>query len=346
MSLRPWIVALLVLAAPSAAAEDVGWPVEIDAGEGWMVTLYQPQVDSFEDNDLGARAAVSVVGPDVPEPVFGAVWIVARLAVDRTLRVVRVESVEVPQVRFPEASEEGKERLAKLLEREIPTWDIEISLDRFLADLEVFEERMSVDGLNHDPPTILFATEPTALVTIDGEPKLLDIPGQVGQAFKVQYVVNSPFPLMYDPRGELFYLYGGEVWFSAREATGPWHITGSIPSTVRHLAPKDESEKPSKKRGSGPVPKVIVATEATELIVSAGEPEWSAIEGLDLCCRVGGTGVSLSQDLGASSRRMSCRRSLQRFRPTLEWEMSESTSPAPRRHRRRCWTHRFPRPRR
>ncbi len=79
---------MLLLLAPATFAEDVGWPVEIDAEGGWTVTLYQPQVDRLEENDLHSRAAVSVTGPGVPEPAFGAVWIVARLEVDRDRRMM------------------------------------------------------------------------------------------------------------------------------------------------------------------------------------------------------------------------------------------------------------------
>jgi hypothetical protein len=283
MSLKLRVAAGLLFIAVPAIADDIGWPVVIDAGEGWEVTLYQPQVDDFSDNDLQCRAAVSVTGPDVPEPVFGAVWITARLDIDRQNRTVQIAAVEVPDVRFPEASEEGKQRLADLLESEIPTWDLDISLDRFLADLEELEGALSVDGLKHDPPIILFSTEPAMLVTIDGEPRLRDIPGQVGQSHEVQYVVNSAFPVMYDPRSLLYYICGGgELWYSSRTLEGSWYNTRAIPSSVKFVAPKEEQSEDEPTVRGGPAPKIVVATEPTELIVSAGEPEWARIEGLDL----------------------------------------------------------------
>ncbi len=277
------VVSVLLLVAPMAVAEDVGWPVEIQAEGGWTVTLYQPQVDSLEGTHLETRAAVSVVGPGVPEPVFGAVWITARLDIDRDRRLVRVESVQVPQVRFAEASEEAKQKLASLLEREIPTWDIEVSLDRFIADLEADTARASVQGLNHEPPTILLATEPAMLVVIDGEPVLRDIPGQVGQSHKVRYVVNTPFAVMYDPRSEYYYLSGGEdLWYRAADIKGPWQVTRAIPSTVKFLAPGQDGGAERPPGNGGPPPRVIVAFEATELIVTAGEPRWQTLPGLGL----------------------------------------------------------------
>ena len=212
MPSRIWAL-IILLVAPGAFAGEIGWPVEIDAEGGWTVTLYQPQVDGLVDNDLQSRAAVSVVGPGVSEPVFGAVWIVARLDVDRAARTVRIDSVEVPDVRFPDASEEGKEQLARLLEREIPRWDLEISLDRFIVSLEMIENNPSVEGLKHDPPAILWSTRPAVLVSIDGEPELRKNPWLRGQKHDILHVANSPFPILYDTRGERYYLYGGgELW--------------------------------------------------------------------------------------------------------------------------------------
>jgi hypothetical protein len=56
--------------------------------------MYQPQVDSFDQNVLEARAAVSVMRADgTGEPAFGAVWISAKLDIDREERLVVVRGV-------------------------------------------------------------------------------------------------------------------------------------------------------------------------------------------------------------------------------------------------------------
>jgi len=276
-------VAALLLAAGTVSAEELGWPVEIDAEGGWTVTLYQPQVDGLDGNDLQSRAAVSVVGPGVPEPVFGAVWISARLDVDRAARLVLIESVKVPDVRFPEASEEGKEQLAKLLEREMPSWDLEISLDRFIASLEMIENNPSVEGLKHEPPVILWSDTPAVLVSIDGEPELRKNPWLRGQKHDILHVANSPFPILYDTRGELYYLYGGgELWYRAKDVKGPWSVTRAIPSTVKFQIPEQLRAETASTSAGGTAPEIIVVTEPSELIVTDGEPAWAEIDGLDL----------------------------------------------------------------
>jgi len=282
MASRIWAL-IFLLVASGASAGEIGWPVEIDAEGGWVVTLYQPQVDGLIDNDLQSRAAVSVVGPGVPEPAFGAVWISARLAVDRAARTVRIDSVEVPDVRFPEASAEGKDELARLLEREIPTWDLEISLDRFIASLELIENNPSVEGLKHDPPVVLWSQTPAVLVPIDGEPELRRNPWLRGQKHDVLHVANSPFPILYDTHGEIYYLYGGgELWYRAKDVFGPWSVTRAVPSTVSFQIPEELRESTAKASARGKAPEIIVVTEPSELIVTNGEPVWAEIDGLGL----------------------------------------------------------------
>jgi len=65
-----------------AVDEPLGWPRDLDTEKG-VVTVYQPQIESFKGETLECRAAVSVQekGKDDP-PVFGAVWLKARMATD------------------------------------------------------------------------------------------------------------------------------------------------------------------------------------------------------------------------------------------------------------------------
>jgi len=208
---------------------------------------------------------------------------VARLAIDRDRRMVSIADVQVPLVRFPEASEEGKGKLAELLEREIPGWNIEISMDRFAAGLELAEEKPSVAGLKHDPPRILWSTKPAVLVFIDGQPMLQEVPGQTGQKFKAKYVVNSPYPILFDTRGELYYLFAGDDdWFRSEDVMGPWEYTRAVPATIKYLIPEKERSTNKSSTSETDLPEIIVVTEPSELIEFAGDPQWAELEGLDL----------------------------------------------------------------
>ena len=78
---------LLALLAHGARAEDPGWPREISLA-GAQVVIFQPQLDAFEGNSIGARVAVAVTPAGASEQVFGAVWLESKLEIDRDTRTV------------------------------------------------------------------------------------------------------------------------------------------------------------------------------------------------------------------------------------------------------------------
>ncbi len=143
-------------AATSVAQDDENpWPIQIDDPRATIV-IFQPQPESFENNTVTSRAALSVTETGKTEPVFGVMWTSARLETDRDTRTARILDVEVTAVRFPESTPEREQALAQIIESEIPQWDLEISLDRLLTSLEILKERRITGGqLKTDPPVIL-----------------------------------------------------------------------------------------------------------------------------------------------------------------------------------------------
>ena len=274
------VAAVVVLSGNRVSiAIEEDWPREIRVPEGKIV-IYQPQLESFEGNTLTGRAAVSVTPKDAAEPTFGAVWMSARVSTDRNTRMMTLLDVSVTNTRFPKADPAKLEKLSSILEAEIPRWNLEISLDRILAMLELVEkEQAAATGLKSTPPKIIFSTQPAMLVTIDGEPKLDAV-----EKSNVKRVVNTPFLILSDPATGKYYLYGGNRWFSAFSMTGPWTAEPNLPSSVRSVAELNFGVNPeSEKEGKDePVPQIIVATKPTELIQSAGQPKYSMIGDTDL----------------------------------------------------------------
>jgi hypothetical protein len=288
--------ATLLLVAGSGAAfaalqeePEEGWPREIPV-DGGTVLVYQPQSDTFEGNTLSGRAAVSVTPAD-EEPVFGTVWFEARLETDRDERMATVDDVSVTRVGFAGADDEHKDGLARLLEREIPAWELDISMDRLLKDIELAETRLkAAQGLNMEPPIILFSMEPAILVTIDGEPRMQQVEGS-----DLMRILNTAFTIIFDRDARTYYLGAGEdQWYTAPEYEGPWALTDQVPSDVAALAPEPlpeedfppdeppEGAETEEMQEPGPPPAIMVATEPTELIVIEGEPEYTPISGTDL----------------------------------------------------------------
>ena len=276
------VVCALVLAfvssVPPICADDDpgnGWPREIDTAEG-VVTMYQPQVDSLEGDIIAGRSAVMVQPEDGSEPLFGAVWIEARIITDLDSRVVTFDDIRIPQVRFPEVTEDREQKLIDLLTSEMPTWNVEMSLDRLVTALDLAERaNQAAEDFDDSPPTILFREEPSVLVTIDGTPQLREIPNT-----GIQGVTNSPFLIAQDPKSKNdFYLYAGsDTWYRASSAEGPWTVTQKVPDPIRQLQPEDEeiSEEEAAEGPSTP-PALVVTTEPAELIVTDGPLEYTPI---------------------------------------------------------------------
>ena len=297
---------LVGMTAVHVQAAEGDWPIRIDNPNA-SILVYQPQVETFTEDKLTGRTAVSITKTGETEPVFGAMWIDARVQTDRDTRMVSILEAKVTRVRFAEATEEKEKQLGDIIEKEIPQWDLFISLDRLLTGLDLAErQEESASALKFDPPVIIFADEPTVLVTIDGEPQLSKVEGS-----DQMLVVNTPFLLALDTKSKRYYLDGGDLWYAADSATGPWEVTDSVPEEILSWkvteedegdnTPPDEAdseetpviEEDDASSGDADseedpvkidtrVPKVIVATEPTELIVSDGKPEFEPIEGTGL----------------------------------------------------------------
>ena len=244
--------------------EAAGWPRAITVPQA-SILIYQPQLESFEGNALTGRAAVSVTPADSATPVLGVVWMPARV--------------------FPNATDDQRTRFEALLERELPDWELTLSLDRLLASLAIVERERAVDAdLRAEPPRIVFDTEPTILVSIDGEPRMLPI-----EDTNLQRMVNTPFTILFAENTRTYYLHAGaETWYTAATLDGAWQSTTAVPSSVSRLAPPPQ-EKPAaadpaaqEPATPGVPPRILVATEPTELIVTAGAPEYAPIDGTDL----------------------------------------------------------------
>jgi hypothetical protein len=284
---RLWTAALVIagsflITGSGTAQEDSDWPREFTAPRGAQVVVYQPQLDALEGNMLSGRTAVSVQLPEAEAPVFGAVWFEARIEANRDTRSVAILDLTVPRVRFAEATPEQEEQLASLLEKEVPSWDLTISLDRVLTALGVAEsQRQAAEGLKNDPPEILFATNPTILVIVDGEPQLQQI-----QDTAYQYVANSPFVIVFDPKKVNFYLYASkDTWYGAKNIRGPWVVVKKVPKKIAELIPAEvDQQLPESAGDEEPVepPAIIVRTTPTELIVSQGKPEFKTMSGGEL----------------------------------------------------------------
>ena len=240
--------------------------------------MYQPQPDSMEGNTVTARTAVSVQGKDQKEPVFGAVFFTVKLDIDREKDTARVISAKVDRVRFPDVKPDDPraQKLAALLEKEIPRLDLELSLGELITALE--PPPGGDKGMKNDPPVVVVRTEPAILVTFDGPPKTQSIPNT-----KLKRVVNTAFPIVQDTDGR-YYLYGSLIWFSTKDLLSEnWKLEDKPPKDIAKLFedPNQQAKPPDAGEGFSKEElkkaKILTATKPTELIVIEGEPKYKPL---------------------------------------------------------------------
>lgn len=259
------------------------WPREIQVPEG-VVVVYQPQPESLNGNLLKGRAAVSVEIKESKEPVFGAIWFEAQLDTDRAERTADLSEVLVTRVRFPTEDTKKSERLIELLEKEIPQWQFEISMDQLMLTLEREEQRSDMAGkISTKPPKIIFINEPAVLISIDGEPRLKEESDS-----DLMRVINTPYTILYEPATKQYYLNADEEkWYSTEDIKGDWHLAMTVPDEVANLVPQIEymdvpGEESEEEFDAESIPKIIVTTVPAELISAKGDPEFIPIDNTDL----------------------------------------------------------------
>lgn len=286
----PVIILLLLVSIGNSWSQEEAWPLVIEDASTRLV-LYQPQVESLKGDSITARAAVALSTPETADPVFGAIWISARLQVDRQTRMCAFAGIEVPTIRFPDTEEADRQvsTLRELLEREIPNLDLNLSLDRILASLEMRdEERALTESFNNEPPEIIFRQEKAILVLTDGDPEWRSFEG------RFERLMNTPFFIVRYDKDQLLYLFGNGRWYKSYSLMEGWAPEDNPPRPVSKLEKKvDRYEWKEGAKTSddllappdgepAPGPAIIVRTHPAELIITLGEPQFTPVEGTDL----------------------------------------------------------------
>ncbi|MBS1565398.1 MAG: hypothetical protein JST39_13485, partial [Bacteroidetes bacterium] len=293
-----WSFLFCVLLVSSAAMAQQEWPKTISAASGDLIKIYQPQPESYTNNVLKSRAAISIVESGKTDPVFGTWWFTAQAPGDGNN--VNIQSLQVTDIRFPSDMDDSKiNDIKNMLQNEVPKMGVRISQQELQNALSMNQEQAKLaSSINNNPPKVIYTTRPSMLVLIDGEPKL-----QMNNDWGVEAVVNSPFTIVKNTDGR-FYLYGGKRWFTAPAATGPYSYTANVPGNLQRVqdavdkaqaenstagakqdadnSNTDNSTPPPTATNSDVIPEIIVSTEPTELIQSNGEPNFAPIEGTSL----------------------------------------------------------------
>jgi hypothetical protein len=271
-----------------AQAPDVAWPREAKAADGTVITVYQPQVERWADNNLSGRAAVSVLRPGAKEPHYGVIELGARTEIDKSADLVTLSALRITKSSFPGASAEETAKYLATLRAAVTKQTWPVSAQALQANLAIAQARSQKgQPVKNDPPQILFRTAPSMLVLVDGEPALRAAKGVPA----LWRVINTTALILQDPVAKVYYLWALERWWESKEVTGEWKPAVSPPATLQKakealakefnpLEGKDPNGKPV--FDPGVVPQMIVATRPTELLQAKGPPQLTPIPGTEL----------------------------------------------------------------
>jgi hypothetical protein len=285
----------LKAAAPAPATKPAttpdGFPRTHPSDVG-LLTVYQPQLTSWDNYRLVYNAACSVLPKGAKAPIFGVVTIHGNTQIDKPSRSVLFYDSWIESVSFPSAPDRAaafKAAFAQIL----PADGQEIPLDRLEAELLITKAEVAqlTQPVKNDPPQIIFSQSAAVLVHIDGEPVWVKIEGT-----SLERVVNTHALILRSTPGGDVFLHILSGWMAAPSLTGPWVVAWSEPDgadqAAQELAKKgivDLMDAPpsADKSNTSPTlatakPTVIVATRPEEVIVTEGPIDWVPLEGTNL----------------------------------------------------------------
>ena len=274
------VMAFILMSVTASVAQQTGWPRQ-RTENGNMLITYQPQVDEWKDfRELDWRMAVSLT-PAGGKPALGVAVLHGQTTVDHDNQMVLIANIKLKKTSFPSLDPATAVRMEQLLTRFLPP-AVTITLQQFTA---VVPKPASVPGvpLKNDPPGIFVSYQPAILLDVDGPPVRAQVQGT-----KLEYVVNTHWPLFFDPPSSRYYLLVGEQWLTAASLEGPWAGTGKLPQDITILANQEEWRDlkkfipPPPSKANTAVPKVFYSTSPAEVILFNGKPAYAQIPGTGL----------------------------------------------------------------
>jgi len=263
------------LVAQTALDEYTSWP-RVRSTNGYTVTIYLPQVESWTSNSFVAQSVVEVKPPNTKNELLGVVWLEAQGNVDRPNRLVHLDRFDITRASFPDSSDAGSNALA-IVRAVVPAGARTVSFDYLITALgfEQAAARKQTADLNHTPPDIIWSTNRAVLILIDGDLVLRPITNST-----LERVINTPALLVRDPTAGKFYLSGDNQWFAADSIQGPWSLVQVPPAPVTALS----ATKPGGSAASAgePAPRIIVRTRPAELLLTDGLPNFQTVRGTSL----------------------------------------------------------------
>ena len=277
--------------APAAAnpptqdsAQDPGWPRQFGTDE-CMVTIFTPQVESWQDfAQIEFRAAISVAMGS-GDPVYGTIHARAASQVSVADRLVLLTGRQIEDVNFPGADPDAADRMRAGVLNALPSAaPMTISLDRIVSQMDASQIPVRKVDVNLAPPRIFTSDRTAILVVLLGKSRFKPVPG--GDAAGLLFAINTNWDLFFDATAAQYYLLDGKSWLTTGDLEkGPWTAATALPAGLSNLPANANWSDVLAAIPPGPVlevPAVFVSHEPAELVATKGAPEYQPIDGTKL----------------------------------------------------------------
>ena len=275
----------LAQGSPGDAPPPDPWPRGVDLGNA-QVLVYQPQINSWTDNQLNFRAALAIKPTGAKAETFGVIFATARTQVDKVLRTVTFENLKISKIDFPTLPNRGAAYVAEL-QTQFTASIRTISLDRLDSSLALAGIKPPTVAVESKPPSVIVSYSPAILVPIDGTPVLKSVADS-----QFQRIINTRALILQLP-GQDFFIHVYDGWLTANSLSGPWAQSFNLPPGIDSVAqtlassgtvdmldggPK-ANPKPSLANG---VPAIYTSSAPAELIMFKGQPDFQPVVGTQL----------------------------------------------------------------
>ena len=178
------------------------WPRTVVAGSD-KLTVYEPQVESWQGNVLRARAAIGVETPALPKPTYGVIHYTAYRG-RQGGRDGDAQRLPRTRAQFPTQQFQTPSFIATLNDAASNRQPMTIALERLQANLAVTQATSPARAMPvaNGPPRIIVSYTPALLVLVDGEPALRAFTGT-----SFLRVINTRALILLDQSSGTYYLY-------------------------------------------------------------------------------------------------------------------------------------------
>jgi len=272
--------------APAPTPPPDPWPRVVDLAAG-QVLVYQPQVNSWTDNQLAFRAALAYKADKANDQYFGTIVATTRTQVDRSSRTVIFEDLRISSIDFPTLPDRGASLKADLT-GQFAAHVRTISLDKLQASLAAAGVTPRTVEVMNPAPRVIVSNSPAILVPIDGPAVIKAVPSS-----RFSRVINTRALILQGGIENNFYLHVYDGWLSAAALAGPWSQSLRQPFGMDDLAQQlakagtvdllsggaKANPKPSLANG---IPAIYTSETPAELIVFKGQPDFVPVVGTGL----------------------------------------------------------------